>query len=164
MDKTLIVIWSDHGYFLGEKGLWYKRKAFERSARVPLLISAPGFKAGRSPRPVELIDLYPTITELSGHGIPDGLDGASLRPLLQNPQRQWSRPAITQVYHNAKAFGYSMRTERWRYTEWNHGKAGTELYDHSKDPEEITNLAESAEHAAVVESLSKQLHSYSKNR
>ncbi|MCR9119295.1 MAG: sulfatase [bacterium] len=159
MDKTIIVFWSDHGYFLGEKGLWYKRKAFERSARMPMIISAPGLaQADSTTKPVELIDLYPTLADLCGLKASENLQGESLRPLLKDPQgASWTKPAVTQVWHNKDAWGYSLRTERWRYTEWLEGKAGRELYDHKNDPDEIHNLAANADQKELVAQLSKQL-------
>lgn len=163
MDKTIIVFWSDHGYFLGEKGLWYKRKAFERSARMPLIIAAPGMTGNAATgRTVELLDLYPTLADLCGLKPPAGLQGKSLRPLLTDPNARWTKPAITQVWHHRKAWGYSIRTERWRYTEWLMGKAGRELYDHDNDPEEITNLASSSQHAQTMAALHERLRPYVK--
>jgi iduronate 2-sulfatase len=163
MDNTMIVFWSDNGYFLGEKGLWYKRKAFERSARVPLIVVVPCEKKSLvCAQPVELVDLYPTIVECSGFPVPEGLDGFSLRPLLRNPSAAWDHPALTQVHHQPDQQGYSIRTEKWRYTEWNEGAAGRELYNHECDPEEVTNLAENPEYASVVAMLSKRLQAYSK--
>lgn len=161
LDKTIIVFWSDHGYFLGEKGLWYKRKAFERSARSPLIIAAPGLAQHvHCDRPVELLDIYPTLADLCQLPPPAGLEGRSLRPLLQNPQAAWDKPAVTQIWHNNKAWGYSIRTQRYRYTEWLGGKAGRELYDHSVDPDEITNLAGESQQSAVVARLSAQLRPF----
>lgn len=159
MEKTIIVFWSDHGYFLGEKGLWYKNKAFERSARMPMIIAAPGLsKNVATQKPVELLDLYPTLADLCGLETPGNLQGASLRPLLIDPMdKNWVKPAVTQVWRNRESWGYSLRNQRYRYTEWLEGKAGRELYDHAHDPEEINNLAEQAEHASLVSSLSKQL-------
>jgi uncharacterized sulfatase len=160
LDKTIIVFWSDHGYFLGEKGLWYKRKAFERSARMPLLIAAPGVTKGGgiSTKPVELLDLYPTLADLCGLTAPAKLEGKSLRPLLLDPaSAAWTKPAITQVWHKRDAWGYSIRTQRWRYTEWLEGRAGRELYDHQNDGGEVVNLAQLPEHAALLADLSAQL-------
>lgn len=164
MDKTIIVFWSDHGYFLGEKGLWYKRKAFERSARMPMLIAAPGLSNDKSSqKPVELLDLYPTLADLCGLQAPKNLEGKSLSPLLNDPKdASWTKPAITQVWHNKRAWGYSIRTERWRYTEWLEGTAGRELYDHRNDSDEVENLAGKAEFADVVSKLSKKLQPYVK--
>ena len=92
-NNTIIVFWSDHGYFLGEKGLWYKRKAFERSVRVPLIISVPGMSKGeRFSKPVELLDLYPTLMDLCGISTPSTLSGKSLRPILESPQKnKWKK-------------------------------------------------------------------------
>jgi len=141
-DNTIVVFWSDHGYHLGEHGLWMKQSCFEESARVPLIIAAPGQKArGKvSPRIVELLDLYPTLADLAGLTAPKNLEGASLRPLLNNPKATWTRPAFTQVQRGTFP-GYSVRTERWRYTEWDDGAQGKQLYDHNKDPRELNNLA-----------------------
>ena len=162
MDKTIIVFWSDHGYFLGEKGLWYKRKNFERSVRAPFIMAGPGItKGGECFSPVEFVDMYPSIVDLSGHKVPEGLDGVSLRPLLKNPTTEWNRPAISQVHYDPKNQGYSIRTKRWRYTEWNNGAAGRELYDHNNDPHEINNVAKNPEHKKLIERLSSQLQKYS---
>ncbi|MGI9243029.1 MAG: sulfatase [Verrucomicrobiales bacterium] len=164
LDKTIIVFWSDHGYFLGEKGLWYKRKAFELSARMPMLVAAPGMAKGRSStKPVELLDLYPTLADLCGLTAPAGLEGESLRPLLKNPNSPaWTKPAVTQVWHKRDSWGYSIRTERWRYTEWLEGAAGRELYDHRRDAGEVTNLADLPEHAELVAELSARLKPFVK--
>lgn len=162
LKKTVIVFWSDHGYFLGEKGLWYKRKAFERSARMPLIIAAPGFSKNRvSAKPVELLDLFPTLADLCGLEAPNNLEGQSLRPLLTKPSSDaWKKPAVTQIWHSKKAWGYSIRTERYRYTEWMEGTAGRELYDHQEDPEEIHNLADSASSQEQIQRLSAMLKPY----
>lgn len=166
MKNTLIVFWSDHGYFIGEKGLWYKRKNFERSVRSPLIIAGPGIQARgeNCTQPVELVDLYPTLTDYTGYTIPENLDGLSLRPLLTRPDAIWKKPAISQVYHGPEAQGYSIRTQRWRYTEWNGGNAGVELYDHENDPDEITNLADHPEYAETIIKLSAMLKPYTKSK
>lgn len=152
-DKTIVVFWSDHGYHLGEHGLWMKQSCFEESARVPLIISAPGKQKNRAcSRLVELLDLYPTLAELAGFEIPKGLHGASLVPLLKNPRAEWNRPAFTQV-QRANFPGHSARTERWRYTEWDGGAKGMELYDHKSDPRELKNLASDARYATVLREM-----------
>jgi iduronate 2-sulfatase len=161
-DNTIIVFWSDHGYHLGEHGLWFKQSCFEESARVPLIISVPGQKtAGQaSARPVELVDLYPTLADLAGLTPPKHVQGFSLRPLIDDPQAPWDHPAYTQVQRGADP-GHSVRTERWRYTEWAFGKKGEELYDHENDPQELHNLAHEAKYADVVaqmKGLLKQVH------
>lgn len=166
LDNTLIVFWSDHGYFLGEKGLWYKRKNFERSVRAPLLIAGAGVtSSGKScAQPVEMLDLYPTIADYTGFDVPRQLEGRSLRPLLSDPASTWDKPAISQVFRSSNAQGYSIRTMRWRYTEWNDGKAGRELYDHANDPDEVHNLADLDKYADTVKQLSKQLQPFAKDR
>ncbi len=155
LDKNTIVIFtSDHGYLLGEHGLWQKQSLFEESARVPLIIHAPG-AAGNgqaSPRTVELVDLYPTLAALCSLPAPAYLGGVSLRPLLENPQAPWSRPAFTQVQRGAFP-GHSVRTQRWRYTQWDRGEKGAELYDHDADPHERKNLAADPRHADIVAQL-----------
>lgn len=154
-NNTVIVFWSDHGYSLGTHGLWMKQSCFEDSARVPFIIAGPGISAGKpSPRLVELIDVYPTLADLAGLSPPPNLPGASLRPLLAKPDAAWSRPAFTQVQRGDFP-GHSVRTPRWRYTEWDGGKQGVELYDHEKDPGEMKNLAGDPEHAATMAELKK---------
>jgi iduronate 2-sulfatase len=174
-DNTIIVFTSDHGYHLGEHGLWQKLSLFEESSRVPLVMVAPGTsgKAQTVATPVSLVDLFPTLTELCGVTPPENLQGQSLVPMLKNPTikgRGWALtqvsrgggPARAAVTTNVSAggnrfFGYSLRTPRWRYTEWDDGKKGRELYDHDADGHEITNLADKPEHAATVAQLSEQM-------
>ncbi len=141
--NTIIVMIGDHGWHLGEHGLWHKGTLFEESARAPLVIVAPGARGnGRtSPRIVEFVDLFPTLADLCGVQAPAGLAGVSLRPLLENPAAPWGRPAFTQMLRAGNKMGRAVRTERWRYTEWDEGRAGSELYDHAADPGEHRNLA-----------------------
>jgi uncharacterized sulfatase len=146
-DNTIVVFWSDHGYHTGEHGLWKKTSLFENSARVPLIIAAPGRAAGKaSPRTVELVDLYPTLADLASLKPPQDLAGVSLRPLLDDPNAERQRPAYTQV-RRGRFMGYSVRDERYRYTEWDNGRRGAQLYEYQTDPEELNNLAEDPEHA-----------------
>jgi uncharacterized sulfatase len=156
-EKTIVVFWSDNGYHLGERGLWKKQSLFEGSARIPLIVSSPHQKArGRaSPHTVELVDLYPTLADLCGLKPPEGLAGQSLRPLLDNPEALWQKPAYTQVWRGS-FYGHSVRTERWRYTEWDDGAKGAQLYDYQTDPEEKVNLAQDSKYAQTVAGL-KQL-------
>ncbi|HEY2574632.1 MAG TPA: sulfatase [Verrucomicrobiaceae bacterium] len=153
-DNTVVVFWSDHGYHLGQHGLWMKQSLFEESAHVPMIIIAPGAKGNgkSSPRTVEFVDLYPTLAELAGLTPPANLQGKSLKSLLDDPQASWSKPAFTQVWRGSFA-GHSVRTEKWRYTEWDGGKEGVELYDQDADPKEYTNLAADPKHAATVKEL-----------
>jgi len=154
--KTIVVFWGDHGYHLGEKGKWSKHNSlYEVGTRVPLLIAAPdGKNAGATcRRTVELLDLYPTLAELCGLDSPAGLEGKSLAPLLRDPGAAWDKAART-VTRRGKTFGRTVRTERWRYTEWTDG---AELYDHAADPAELKNLAADPAQAATVAELKKRL-------
>lgn len=150
MDRTTIVFWSDHGYHLGEHGQWMKQTVFEGAARTPVMISGAGVKARgkHCSRTVEMLDLYPTVADLCGlAGTPGNLQGTSLRPLLDDPQGRWERPAVTQVERpnqGKPVMGYSIRNERYRYTMWNEGAEGEELYDYAQDPRELKNLAETS--------------------
>ncbi len=157
-ENTVVVFLGDHGYHLGERGWWNKNTLFELSARAPLIVYSPKMKAaGRSSeRLVEFVDLYPTITELGGLTAPGKLEGLSFRPLLDNPRRAWKKAAFTQV-RRGKDSGYTVRTERWRYTEWAGGARGVEFYDHSKDPNEFKNLAADPAHAKVAAEMKKLL-------
>jgi len=160
-DNTIIVFWSDHGYLLTEHGQWKKQSLFEESARVPLIVAAPGAKGNgkASTRVVELLDLYPTLAGLCGLQTPPWLAGADLTPLLNKPKTNCSRPAYTQVFRPApKIMGRSVRTERWRYTEWNNGEEGAELYDHKKDPFEYNNLAANPDFVKVTAEMRRLLY------
>ena len=146
--NTIVVLWSDHGYHLGEhEGVWQKRCLFEESARSPLIIYAPGQKGNGRPSQqiVEFVDLYPTVAGLCGLEPPENLSGKNLHPLLENPDLIWRGTAFTQVLRpgdSQPVMGRSVRTDRWRYTEWNEGAAGRELYHHLEDPFEFANLAD----------------------
>lgn len=149
-DDTIVVFWSDHGYHLGEhNGVWQKRTLFEQAAAAPLIFRVPGAKGNgqSSPRVVEFVDIYPTVMEAAGLKNPEGLAGKSLMPLLDDPIREWDSHAVTQILRPADdrlpepVMGCSIRTERWRYTEWAEGNSGVELYDHYTDPMEFQNLA-----------------------
>jgi iduronate 2-sulfatase len=161
-DNTIVVFLSDHGYHLGEHGQWMKMTLFEQSARTPMIIAGPGVSArGRATtRPVELLDLYPTLTALAGVAAPAALEGQSLLPLLSNPDAPWTRPALSQVRRGpaeAHYMGYSVRTGEWRYTEWDGGKRGTELYDERADPGELHNLAGDVKYRPVVGDMQQLL-------
>lgn len=161
-DKTIVVFWSDHGYLLGEHGQWMKMTLFEGSARNPLIIAGPDIaKAGASPRTVEFVDIYPTLADLcSLTDAPKNLAGRSLRPLLRNPNTKWDKPAVTQVQRGGaqnRFMGYSIRTERWRYTEWDEGRKGSELYDAVNDPHEINNLAGNQKYSKTIAEMRQLL-------
>jgi len=163
-ESTTIVFTSDHGYLTGEHGLWQKQSLFEESARVPLLIISPGVSRPNSTvtAPVSLLDLYPTLTELAGVTAPSNLQGQSLVPMLRDPSvtgRGWALSQVMRGAGGGRFAGHSLRTERWRYTEWDAGKQGRELYDHMNDPRELNNLAAVPAHAETVATLSRQLQS-----
>ena len=163
-ENTLIVLWGDHGYHLGENGLFTKMTNFEHSTRVPLLVSHPGMKTAgqRTKALVELVDLYPTLAQLCELPLPKHLEGTSFAPLLEKPDQPWKKAAFSQYLRTGKPphTGRSLRTDRWRYTEWHDLKGkptGVELYDELNDPEETTNLANDPTHAETVKQLSKHL-------
>lgn len=160
-ENTIIVFWSDHGYHLGEQTLWAKTSNFELDARVPLMIATPGMKGGqRTGSLAELLDLYPTLSELCALPLPEGLEGVSLVPVLRDSTKTVRAAAMTQhprpaYYKGApEAMGYSVRLPGFRYTEWRDWKSGNvlarELYDHRNDPGETRNLASDPAHADDV--------------
>ncbi len=154
--NTIIVFTSDHGYHLGEHGHYQKMTLFENAARVPLIIAVPGMQtAGQSTAaPAQLIDLYPTLAELCGLPAPAYLSGTSLASVIRDPSARPRSTALTQIDG-----GYSLRTDRFRYTEWGpDGRDGTELYDHQTDPQEMINLAGRPDHADTTAVLSGLLH------
>jgi uncharacterized sulfatase len=163
-DNTIVVFWSDHGYHLGEhNGIWQKRTLFEQGARAPLIIRNPMSRGNGQAcrRIVEFIDIYPTLTHLAGIKTPKQIEGRSLVPLLEKPVSEWNSFAITQVLRpadnrlEAPVMGRSIRTERWRYSDWAEGKQGEELYDHLADPLEFNNLADNAtkENLRIIKTL-----------
>ena len=151
-DNTIVVLWSDHGYHLGEKEITGKNTLWDRSARVPLIFAGPGIKeSSESARPVELLDVYPTLSELCGLPSQDHLEGLSLVPLLKNPNAPRYRPAITTDNHD----NHGVRTEEYRYIQYADGSE--EFYDMIADPNEFTNLADNPKYARAKRSLKKHL-------
>ena len=172
-DNTVVVLLSDHGYHLGAHGLWQKGDLFEGSARVPLILSVPDLSGtvyvrGESTTSLtELVDLYPTLAELAGLDIPAQVSGISLVSVLRNPATSvresaytialsrggWDRPE----WQHEDVMGETVRTERYRYTEWAEGTMGVELYDYHADPAELTNVANEPGHLVARERLAEEL-------
>ena len=153
-DKTIVIFVGDHGYHTGERRWWNKNTLFERSCRAPLIIAAPGAKGGQVSRSiVEFVDLFPTVAELCGLTAPHTMAGRSLTPILASPLAKIKDDAFTLVTRGPKLFGQSVRTDRWRFTQWSDG--AQELYDHDKDPEENHNVA--TVNPVVADELSSRL-------
>ncbi|MCW5978253.1 MAG: sulfatase [Bryobacteraceae bacterium] len=152
-DNTIVMLWSDHGYHLGEKWHWHKQALWDRATHVPFMVAAPGVtKAGsRTTQPVSLLHVYPTLADLAGLPPPDGVDGVSLRPLLEDPNRAWEQPALITFLRG----NHALRSERWSYIRYADG--GEELYDRRQDPNEWMNLAGQADKAPVKDKLRKWL-------
>jgi arylsulfatase A-like enzyme len=162
-ENTIIILWGDHGYHLGENGIFTKMTNFELGTHAPLIISTPGQKAARrSPALVEFVDIYPSLAELCGLSLPKQLEGISFVLLLETPDQPWKKAVFSQYLRTGKPpyMGRSIRTDRWRYTEWHDLKqqpAGIELYDEANDPHENMNLANEPAHAETVKQLAAQL-------
>jgi uncharacterized sulfatase len=168
--RTLVAFVSDHGFHLGEKGLWSKMSLFESAVRVPMILSAPGLtrRGAACGRTVELLDLYPTLVEACGLSPRDGLEGKSLVPLLKDPDGPWGKVAVTWIATDPEhrpdpAWGRSLRTERWRLTEWSEKASNggwvvvrTELYDELRDPHERHDLSGDPEHRGTLEDLRRR--------
>ena len=162
-DNTIIVLWGDHGWKLGEFGAWCKHTNFELDVRAPLLLAAPGHAARQcSPALVEFVDVYPTLAELCNLPLPAQLEGTSMVPLLDNPRRSWKRAAFSQYPRERDTvMGYTMRTHDWRYTEWIMRATGAvcarELYDVRSHTIEATNVADRPGYQPIIAELSAQL-------
>jgi iduronate 2-sulfatase len=167
--NTIVILWGDHGWKLGEHDAWCKHSNCENDTNTPLLLSVPGMKtAGAHAKGiVEYVDIYPTLAELAGLPRPGHLEGLSFKPLLENPAREWKQAAFSQYPRSSgkssvgALMGYSMRTERYRFTVWvardDHTKVDAiELYDHQTDPQENTNIAKLPANRALVDQLMTQ--------
>jgi choline-sulfatase len=167
-DRTVVVLWGDHGWQLGDHGLWQKHTNFELATRAPLIIAAPGCAAGKTAAaPVEFVDVYPTLADACGLPPATGLAGTSLVPLLRDPTGSVKAVAVSQ-YPRAKAdgadtavMGYSIRDDRWRFTAWREDGGSRivaqELYDERDDPHETRNLASDPQFKPVIDRLSAHL-------
>jgi choline-sulfatase len=151
-NNTIIVLCSDHGFHLGEKQRWAKRSLWNRSTRVPLIISTPGRKkAEQCHRPVGLIDLYPTLLDLCGLPADKSLEGRSVTPLLRDTNAAWDRPIVTTFYKD----NHALRSDHWRYIRYADGSQ--ELYDLRVDPNEWHNVAADPKHAPALRDFAKRL-------
>lgn len=157
-DNTVVVFFGDNGFHLGEHGFWAKHSLFEESTHCPLIIAAPGKKRGATCRRlVEFVDIYPTLADLAGLPPRPELEGRSLAPLLERPDGQGKEAVFVQFKEAWGVPGYSVRTERWRYTVWENGQAG-ELYDLANDPHERHNLVCDPKAAPTIEPTVRRLH------
>ncbi len=169
-DNTIVVLWGDHGWHLGDHGLWCKHTNFEQATKVPFIIKAPGYAKGKTASTMtELIDVFPTLVDYAGFDKPDYLEGESLIPVLKNSDTQIKDYAISQYFRGKNIMGYSLRTKRYRLTLWLKGDfrhndlfrnpviAATELYDYKTDPQEKVSLAKDPAYAKVVEELKTKL-------
>ncbi len=171
-DNTIVILWGDHGWHIGENHIWGKGTNFEMSARAPLIVRSPAHDKKRREAAsgssvtladglVEFVDIYPTLCALAGLPSPDHLEGLSFAPLLDDPDRPWKTAAFTE-YPSGAFHGHSMRTDRYRFVRWTDKNdpeqvAALELYDHRRDPQENVNLANRPEHAKLIEKLTAQL-------
>ncbi|MCX8494966.1 MAG: sulfatase [Akkermansiaceae bacterium] len=162
-DNTIVILWGDHGWKLGEHSAWGKHTNVENDTNAPLIISVPGMKTAgkRTNALVEFVDMYPTLSELAGLPIPASIEGTSFKPLLEDLTCPWKSAAFSQYPRGAALMGYSMRTDKYRFTVWvdrkDHSKVdATELYDHEVDPQENTNIANEPANAALVAKLMEQ--------
>jgi len=165
-EKTVVILWGDHGWQLGEHGFWCKHTNYEVATRVPLIISVPGQKnqGSQSPRLVEFVDIYPTLADVCGLPKPKGLEGISFGPLLDDPSRPWKKAAFHVYPRSARGrgrlLGRAIRTERYRLVEWatqDRTFIEHELYDLEHDPDENINIAGSEGNGTLVKRLSRQL-------
>jgi len=161
-DNTIIVFISDHGWHLGDQQKWGKTTNFENATRAPLIVSAPGYKKGkRSTQLVEYVDLYATLCDLADIEIPEYTEGTSIKPLLENPEREWKTAAFSQFPRGRKMEGYSIRTADYRYTEWRFSDGtvdSVELYDHRNDAIESISIAYKKENESLIKELSQRLN------
>jgi arylsulfatase A-like enzyme len=169
-ENTIIVLWGDHGWHLGDHGLWCKHTNFEQATKAPLIIVAPGMSEGKHASTMaEFVDIFPTLADYAGFKVPDYLEGESLVPVLKDPDVQVKDYALSQFFRRADIMGYTMRTERYRITLWMKGDYkhkdlfrdpvidAVELYDYRTDPQERVSLAGDPEYAEVLKELKEKL-------
>ena len=188
LDNTIIALWGDHGWHLGDHDLWHKHTNFEEATRAPLIIAGPGIKSGKTNSLTEFVDVFPTICDLAGVTIPKNLDGKSLKPLMLNNKAKGKEYAISQYprklkkaemaklgYTDAKMMGYSLRTNQYRYTIWmnnfNSKEAfnesqvyASEMYDYVKDPLEKVNVVNDKNYTSISASLKSKMIAFFKSQ
>ena len=188
LDNTIIVLWGDHGWHLGDHDMWGKHTNFEQATRSPLIFAAPGLKAGKTKALSEHVDVFPTICDLANVPIPAQLQGKSLKPVMQNKSTTVNEYAMSQYprklkgpefktlgYTDGKLMGYSLRTDRYRYTIWFNNSFNSsqpyadnriykrELYDYEKDPLEKVNVVDDGDYKKALEDLHKKMLAYLKS-
>ena len=187
LDNTIIVLWGDHGWHLGDHDLWHKHTVFEQATRAPLIIAAPGIKAGKTNSQSEFVDVFPTICNLAGLPIPNQLDGKSLKPLMLDNKASVKEYSISQYprklkkeevkkmgYEKGDLMGYTLRTNKYRYTIWMNDFTSkqvfeakkvytTELYDYVKDPLEKVNVVNDKNYTATSTELKAKMITFFKN-
>ena len=189
LNNTVIVLWGDHGWHLGDHDLWNKHTNFENATRSPLIIASPGMKAGATKSLTEHVDIFPTICDLANLEIPKQLEGTSLKPLMQNKKATVKEFAMSQYhrklkkdevqklgYASPKIMGYALRTDRYRFILWLNNDFTSvqpfteqriytsELYDYKKDPLEKENVVGNAEYADAVKDLKQKMIAYFKSK
>ena len=188
LDNTIIVLWGDHGWHLGDHDLWHKHTNFEEATRAPLIIAGPGIKSGKTNSLTEFVDVFPTICDLAGVTIPKNLDGKSLKPLMLNNKAKGKEYAISQYprklkkaemaklgYTDSKMMGYSLRTDQYRYTIWmnnfnskevfNESQVyASEMYDYEKDPLEKVNVVNDKNYSATSAALKSKMIAFFKSQ
>ena len=188
LDNTIIVLWGDHGWHLGDHDLWHKHTNFEQATRAPLIIAGPGIKAGKTSSLTEFVDVFPTICDLAGISIPKNLDGKSLKPLMLNNKTKGKEYSISQYprklkklemikkgYTDAKMMGYSLRTDKYRYTIWMNNFTSkdtfnesqvyaSEMYDCVKDPLEKINVVNDKNYTSISASLKSKMIAFFKSQ
>ena len=188
LDNTIIVLWGDHGWHLGDHDLWHKHTNFEEATRAPLLIAGPGIKSGKTNSLTEFVDVFPTICDLAGVAIPKNLDGKSLKPLMLNNKLAGKEYSISQYprkmkkaemarvgYTDSKIMGYSLRTDKYRFTIWMNNFTSkqsfneaqvyaSELYDYVKDPLETVNVVNDKSYASTSKELKSKMIAFFKSQ
>ncbi|QHI69095.1 sulfatase [Tichowtungia aerotolerans] len=157
-DNTVIILWGDHGWHLGDHGWWCKHTNYEQATKAPLIISAPGYDSAEAQTMSEFVDVYPTLCELTGIPAPEGLQGKSLVPALKDPASAIKDYSISQ-FPRGKIMGYALRTPRYRYVEWikNGAVQNIELYDYQADPFETASLHQNPEYRDILRDLKTKM-------